>query len=83
MSTRRPKRTIPATNAIISFMHCKQCIKELPSGQSPRDYAELEVGFTKLGLQVWCKRHELNVCHIDFQGYQHPANLGIVEPERN
>ena len=42
-------------------------------GMSPREYASLEVGFTKEGLQIWCKRHEVNVMHIDFQGQRHPA----------
>ena len=38
------------------------------TGQSPREYAQLEFGFTKPGVQVWCKRHEVNVMHIDFEG---------------
>jgi hypothetical protein len=25
-------------------------------------------------LQIWCKRHESNVAHIDFEGANHPAN---------
>ena len=33
---------------------------------SPRDYAQLEVGYTETGLQVWCKRHEINVLNLDF-----------------
>lgn len=77
------KREIPITNSIQSFMHCARCLRSIPSGISPRDYAKLEVGFTKLGLQIWCKRHELNVCHIDFEGRKHPANMGVVDPTRN
>jgi len=67
---------------IVQFIHCGLCLKEwkaskkISTTQSPRDYAQLEVGFTKPGLQVWCKRHECNVMHIDFQGNQHPANTG-------
>lgn len=52
-------------------MHCKKCIEELPAGQSPRDYSALEVGWTIHGIQVWCRRHELNVVHIDFEGQRH------------
>jgi hypothetical protein len=28
----------------------------------------LEVGWTPKGLQVWCKRCERNVLHLDFEG---------------
>jgi len=69
-----PPREIPTTNEINAFMHCKRCLDELPLGYSPRDYASLECGWTKLGFQVWCKRHEANIIHVDFQGVQHPAN---------
>ena len=63
---------------ISTFVHCGLCLRELQAPgapeSSPRDYAQLEVGFTKQGLQVWCKRHECNVMHIDFEGQRHPAN---------
>ena len=26
------------------------------------------------GLQVWCKRHETNILHVDFEGNT-PANM--------
>ena len=67
----------PATAAlqIGAYIHCGQCLREKPPGVSPRDWAQLEVGFTGPGLQVWCKRHEINVMHIDFEGHVHPANL--------
>lgn len=65
---------IPATNEISSFFHCNKCMTELPKGMSPREWAELEVGFTELGFQVWCKRHEINVIHMDFEGQKHHAN---------
>jgi hypothetical protein len=38
---------------------------QLPRGMSPRDYASLEIGWTDDGLQVWCKRHEIEVIHIE------------------
>ena len=67
-------RDIPATNEMQMFVHCGQCLAERPPDQSPRDFAQLEVGMTALGFQVWCKRHEINVLHVDYQGHQHPAN---------
>ena len=45
-----------------------------PADVSPREWAQLEIGFTELGLQVWCKRCEVNVVHVDFEGCQHPVN---------
>lgn len=82
---RRGRRGIPSHEAIISYLHCKLCLREFAGepirhalGQepatTPRDYARLNVGFTKLGLQVWCVRHDCNVAHIDFQNMTHPAN---------
>lgn len=60
--------------SISSYMHCGLCLEERPEDISPRDFAELEVGWTELGLQVWCKRHGCNVVHIDFEGHKHPAD---------
>lgn len=67
-------RDIPNTNEIQGFLHCSLCLEERPKNISPREYASLEVGFTELGMQVWCKRHECNVLHVDFEGRKHPAN---------
>lgn len=61
-------------NEIINYVHCSKCYEELPDGLSMKERQQLEVGFTDKGLQVWCKRHDCNVCHIDFEGQQHPAN---------
>ena len=44
------KRKIPVTKKIEMFLHCKKCIKQLPGHESPRDYAAIEAGWTKLGL---------------------------------
>ena len=56
------------------FIHCGLCLDEIPDGVSPDGYARFEVGFTVRGLQIWCRRHDCNVMHIDFQGVKHPAN---------
>jgi hypothetical protein len=68
---------LPATNEIQQFFHCGLCLKEKPLGVSPREWAQLEVGWTPFGVQIWCRRHECNIAHIDFEGIQHPANFVI------
>jgi hypothetical protein len=68
-------RDIPNSNEIRRFFHCANCIEDKPPGLSPREWCSLEVGSTKLGVQVWCKRCEMNVFHVDFEGQKHPANL--------
>jgi hypothetical protein len=67
---------MPVTNAlsISVYLHCALCLESLPPGRSPRSWASLEAGWTVAGLQLWCKRHEVNVLHVDFEGKQHPAN---------
>lgn len=69
-------------NNIKRFFHCRKCLEEKPEGVSPREWAQLEVGFTIAGMQVWCKRHDCNVCHVDFQGYKHPAILETVADDQ-
>lgn len=55
--------TLP--HKIARYVHCLQCLRELPMGQSPAEWAQLEVGFTNHGtLQVWCMRHNFNVIDI-------------------
>ena len=61
-------------NCMSMMLHCGLCLREKPPGVSPREYASLEIGYTEIGLQIWCKRHECNVAHIDFEGQKHPAN---------
>lgn len=61
---------------IIQYAHCTRCLEELPEGESPATWSRLDVGFTAEGLQVWCRRHEVNIIHIDFEGEKHPAYTG-------
>jgi hypothetical protein len=56
------------------YLHCRQCMQEKPDGISPADWSKLDVGSTPIGFQVWCRRCEANVLHIDFEGHTHPAN---------
>ena len=87
MSTRRtrPQRTStaestrpPPTNerVIEMFFHCALCVRD-PRGPQPSD---IEAGWTTIGLQVWCRRHDLNILHVDFEGQQHPANCTARRP---
>ncbi len=73
-------RAIPATNEITSFFHCARCLPYKPAAISPRDWANLEAGFTSFGIQVWCRRCDVNIMHVDFQGQRHPANLTTTPP---
>ena len=75
------QRYIPSTCEIKMYFHCKKCLEERPAHLSPQEWASNEVGFTVLGLQVWCKRHNVNVVHIDFEGHKHPANLNVAGEE--
>ncbi len=70
MSKKRPllEPNIPITNGIGIFLHCGLCVQEAGShGQSPKDYARLEIGYTRLGIQAWCLRHDVNVIHMDLE----------------
>jgi len=69
MNRRKEDRPVPNTNVILAYLHCRQCLEEAHGGDQ-----RLEVGWTLLGLQVWCARHDMNIVHIDFEGQQHPAN---------
>ena len=53
---------------IDNYFHCKSCLEQIPDDVSPRDWARINVGFTQLGLQVWCARHDKEIVHIDFLG---------------
>ena len=61
---------------IHTFIHCALCCEEVPAGISMQEYAMEEVGFTTEGIQVWCLRHNANVCHLDFDGQKMAAIEG-------
>ena len=65
---------------------CSKCFEEMSKGYSDaaslQDYALLDVGFTDQGLQVWCRRHELNVVHIDFDGMMPEADFRCLEKKQ-
>ena len=60
-------------NQIGAYFHCVKCIETKPATQSPREWGKIEAGWTEKGFQVWCKRHDINIIHVDFEGVQHPA----------
>ena len=68
-------RHIPVTNEIQMFFHCRQCVESLPVGKSPREDSQIECGWTEIGFQVWCKRHDINIMHVDFEGCTHRVNM--------
>ena len=65
---------ISNANEIVTHLHCGLCMDELPSGETPQSYTMYEVGFTPQGIQIWCKRHDCNVVHLDFDGHKFHAN---------
>ncbi len=72
-------QVIPASNKIVQFFHCGNCVSKRPAGQSMQDWVRLEAGWTMLGLQVRCVRCDLNIIHIDFEGVRHSANTTIID----
>ncbi|MEC8247000.1 MAG: hypothetical protein VYB91_00405 [Pseudomonadota bacterium] len=67
---------------IDSYVACTKCVKEVADIEpkiSLQDYAAIDVGFTNWGLQIWCRRHQVNIVHIDFGGAQLPADFRRLE----
>ena len=71
------------TNSINDYIICSECQSEFDSGMtdsgSIQDYTKLDIGFTDVGVQVWCRRCEINVCHIDFEGNRPRADFRSLE----
>ena len=74
-------RMITEKNQIQMYLHCKQCMNELPEGVSPRENARFEIGWTVHGVQAWCVRHESNILNVDFEGHKHPAITTRIRKE--
>lgn len=69
----------PVTHDIQAYLHCGKCLHDKPASVSPESQQQIEVGWTTRGLQVWCKRHNVNVIHIDFHGEPHLSTSRYVE----
>ncbi len=52
-------------NEIKLFWHCAKCLLEKPQHKSPREFSDIEAGWTIKGFQVWCKRHDINIANFD------------------
>ena len=62
---------------------CSRCADDVTEGRaglvSMADYMRLDVGFSGTGLQVWCRRHDANVVHIDFEGRELPTDFRCLQ----
>jgi len=58
-------------NEISTFLHCATCINNGHKGI-------YDVGYTDIGLQIWCTVCNTNMMHMDFEGQQHPANTAKI-----
>ena len=47
------------------YIHCAKCMDERPDNVSPKEYGNYEIGFTEMGIEVWCKRHDELVTYIN------------------
>ena len=70
-------------NGIEQNIICSKCETEFLLGstdsRSLQDYSRLDIGFTSIGVQVWCRRHDVNVVHIDFAGHKPTADFRCIE----
>jgi hypothetical protein len=64
---------------------CAKCADEVAAGDagavSIAEYQRLDVGFSPHGFQVWCRRHDVNVVHLDFDGGRPAADFRCFEPK--
>lgn len=78
----KKREGIPSENSIRLYFHCQKCLDEaMALGIAPKAYSQLEAGATDLGIQIRCKRHDLNIIHIDFGGSQPAANTFTGDPD--
>ena len=70
-------------NGIEQNIICSKCETEFLLGstdsRSLQDYSRLDIGFTSIGVQVWWRRHDANVVHIDFAGQKPTADFRCIE----
>ena len=66
-------------NHIKEPITCATCLDEFGQGltdfPSLQSYIRVDVGFTPSGLQIWCQRHDSNICVIDFDGARPSADF--------
>ena len=70
-------------NGIEQNIICSKCETEFLLGstdsRSLQNYSRLDIGFTSIGVQVWCRRHDANVVHINFAGQKPTADFRCIE----
>ena len=67
---------------ITNYLACTKCAAEIETlnpPQSLQDYSQTDAGFTDWGVQIWCRRHQVNIVHIDFQQQRLPADFRRLE----
>ena len=73
-------------NQINEPIVCVKCSDEFTSGQtdskSLQEYSKFDVGFTNRGFQIWCRRHNVNVCHFKFGDKQPEADFRCLEKRK-
>ena len=74
-------------NQIKEPIVCVKCSDELTQGltdaKSIQDYSRIDVGFTNRGVQLWCQRHNINICHINFNGDKLEADFRCLEKKES
>lgn len=64
-------KTPPSNSKEIQlYFHCGLCLREKLA-------QNIEAGWTPKGFQVWCRNHDCNIVHVDFEGQTHPANTTL------
>ena len=65
---------------------CAKCESEFRVDKrnhlSLQDYVKIDVGFTKIGIQIWCQRHDINICHVDFDNNKLMADFRCIENKK-
>ena len=58
--------------SIDAFLHCGLCLNETED----KPYQPwIEAGWTKWGIQIWCRIHDVNIMHMNFEGSKHIADV--------
>mgnify|MGYP006188411573 CR=1 FL=1 len=62
---------------------CTKCSDEFIAGttdaRSMQEYMKVDLGFSDRGFQVWCQRHQVNVCHINFENKKPDVDFRCLE----
>ena len=73
-------------NKIEKPIVCVKCSDEFMRGNtdsiSLQEYLKIDAGFTERGLQIWCQRHQLNVCHINFGEHDLETDFRCLEKKK-